>query len=318
VLGTRASLEQADLEQDVTRELTNNPRQSVFLVILPNTPQYGKANTQGLEYEDAVEENRNAVVTSFNNLALKNPEIRVVRCGGQFNAATMYSPIRSLAIDFLVILSKKVASTAVALGLGAAGGGVQGSGVKTSKFESFWSNSRLLKQRMLNSPVDCLPRTEFQDWTSEISIYNKGISEEQSKKQHFSGVPLAVEMLGSLLRGCNLSPDDRVQVRDVTPYDSSVARAVLHMNNNAARGSPVLGYIAAAWHQQPASLNKNLEYNILESVRDHIMSNLRAGTLRGPGVRKSTLGAEPVVDTSLRPVLRPENYTVTCPTAGER
>jgi hypothetical protein len=319
VLGARASLEQPSFLAAVAAELTSHARQSVFVLFLPNTPQFGKGaggngGLLGLDWEEAVEENRNLAVTNCNNLALQHPDLRVVRCSGQFREESMYSPVRSLMIDFLVIHSKRAASAAVAL---SANAGVQGS----IKYESVWSRSSLLKRRVLAANVDCMPRSEFQDWSAEMAVFNRGsLGEEKGRQQHYSGSAIMSEVLGSLIKGCGLGPGDRVQVRDLTLYDNSVAKAVLQMNDGGnstgVKTLPTLGFIGAAWHQPLGALNKNIECNVAESVRDLLMAGLRAGSLRGPGVRKITSGPEPLVEATARPVLRVENYKVSFPTAG--
>jgi hypothetical protein len=309
-LGSRASSELPRLPAAAAAELTIHARQSVFVILLPNTPQFGHAaNLQGAQWEEAVEENRNQAVSDINNFATR-PDVRALWCSGQFREESMYSPVRSLLIDFVVIHSKRAAPACA---------GVQGS----SPYECLWSRSSLLQRRVLAAVVDCMPKSEFQDWSAEMKVFNQSaLPEEKSRLQHYSGSSLVSEILRALIKGCGLGPGSRVQVRDLTLYDNSVAKAVLQMNSGSSssgvKALPTIGFIGASWHQQPAASNKCVECNVAETIMDDVMAGLRAGTMRGPGVRKVMSGPEPVVETTLRPVLRVENYKVTFPTeAGE-
>lgn len=294
MLGSRGSLEVPDAMKAVVSDLINFPHLSLTFILLPNVPQYGHLNAAGDDWDENVDKNQDWLTQLLVQECQANTAIKLVRGSGRFTLASMWSPTRSLTIKWLVLMSRKAA------------------GERGPSFQ----RSFLVKRKELINAAACMQRNDFADWTAETDIYNKDLNEDKARMQHFSGAPLALEVIRSICSGCRFTQEHRLMIRDFTPLDDCLGQAVSTANAEAQKEMPQLGYLAVSFNHALEATRMIVTDKIQESIRQHILKDIRSGAIRLQSRDLATAGAPPLVEMSQRPTFREESYQITFPTAS--
>jgi hypothetical protein len=151
-----------------------------------------------------------------------------------------------------------------------------------------------------------MPRSEYADWTEEQDVCNKELHEDKCRLQHFSGVALMDQILRSLCKGADFTPAHRLAVRDMTPHDDSLGRAVMKLNTLGDKQLPKMGYLAICCCQTPEPKKAVVAEKIQDALHRRLAAEIREGRLKVRSTSLALAGAPPSVDLSHRPTLREE------------
>ena len=299
MVGPKLKLSLKPMVEVCQLEITQAPKTSCILMIPPNTPAWGMGQKVGTEFEAGILAHQQAVLLALNEAQ----GILAVACSAIFDESCLANGLdRGLRIEFWMIISDS-------------------KHVAKDEYISMWAKSALFHWRALPTPVEVMPRQEFQDWTSTNVLFDKAkvLNAVLERKQHFSGMSLLGAMVRTALKNLNLAAGSRMQLRDYTCYDDRLCSCVAEMNGSKDakdKNFPMIQYVGLVW---TGSHPQTVVANVREAVHDALASRLR-GDLPLGGVSQSftlQIKAAPAVDNTLRPRLQEEQFEITCPRGEE-
>ena len=295
--GPRMSLSVKDFAADVIAECTNRPATSCSIIILPNTAKFRSPANQSSSpaaLDKAVQEFKDEIIL----ILRESPQLVVTQCSAQYNEETMYSNIRDLRLEFLLVMAS---STSQAAGVAAL----------ASKF----AKSALYKRRAVSKLLETFPRQSFANWSQEMAVATRGskLEVEAEMRQWHTGQHVFTAILTQLFRGVNFGEHARVQLLDMTMYDDQLLATVVTMNTAADKNLPVLSYTGVSWGTM--SMGQIKVTNLQEAGQEQLMAVARREVplIYMQGIR---LPAKPIISDSQRPQFRDGDFIVTCPIAA--
>ena len=271
MVGPKMKLSLKPMVEVCQLEITQAPKTTCILMIPPNTPAWGMGQKVGTEFDTNALAHQQDVL-----LALTEAKgILVVACSAIFNESCLAHGLdRGLRVEFWMIISDAKNPT-------------------KDEYISMWAKSALFHWRALPTPVEVMPRQEFQDWTAMNVLFDKAkvLNASLERKQHFSGTSLLGTMVRTALKNLNLVAGSRLQLRDYTCYDDRLCSCVAEINGSTEakdKNLPMIQYVGLVW---TGSHPQTVVANVREAVHDNLASRLRGdlplGGLPSPSRCKS-------------------------------
>lgn len=295
VMGPKGKLHLLDIINCIKLDIAAHPETTAFILHLPNTPAFGFARTPtGPEYLAATVKFQGDVV----ELLRETPGLLTTTVGGVFRKDAMYSTVRSLRIEFLLITSSDAPAACA-------------TGKAKRPFRSMFTGSSLFKLQSLPDLVDALPRALFRDWSKTLHAFEPcAPGPEMEKKQHFSGVSLHTAVLTNVIDGLNLNQENRLQVVDYTAWDDQLAIAVANLNAKRDRHTPTLAYVGVVWGGSQLAMRSA---NLNDSIQDYLLQCCRSDKPLGGNHTLRRASALSNRDESHRPRVVEESYEICYP-----
>lgn len=140
-MGCHHSLYLGELVALITEQCTSHPKSSGVLVVLGNTPVWGKhVKPKQLGWEEFTEEAK----TDATNAFLAQKDLKVRKVIGKYNSQLMYSNERELVVELLMVISSQEV------------GGVP---------VSAYARSPVWLRKAIPHDLEALPRASFQHYT---------------------------------------------------------------------------------------------------------------------------------------------------------
>ena len=261
------------------------PVRSCLLVVLPNSPGWGKGAQGALTPESVdreIVQGRRDVLAEFckpeHGVLVK--EVWIV-----FDKELAG---RSLQCPMLMLISNAVDVT--------------------GRLVSLYSKSQLWKRSAVAEPVRAMPREEFRDWTQDMGLsappFRCRNPKPFERRQWNSGVALWKTLLRHVYEGFPVVEGELAQIREWTLNDDCLPRAVMELQMERQARLPTLAYAGCTFNKFVKSGGGPLvKANVEVSIKDHLSSLYRAKRYQFPGVLPLQEAAP--LDTSGRPVAPP-------------
>lgn len=294
-VGPKFSLSTKQMQAAIATDLSEHPRFSVHIVIMPNTPKFGEAFCgHGYVLQTGIQNFKDEIASSLRD----TPEALVYPCTAMYDEDSMYSPSRDLRVEFLLVMSGTLS--------GATG---------ASALRSIWAKSALFKRRALPKLVEPMPRSSFKDWSTKNCLFDRGnLCESAELRQWHSGVSLYSGILNALGKGMGFTKDQRVLVKDMTLYDDTLCMAISQLNSSKALTVPVFGYAGASWGTPDKARTR--AQTVAEAVLDQMVTRVKVDPGVIPHFRLAPAGPAPIFNSSQKPQFSEDNYKITCPRAN--
>ena len=294
-VGPKLHLSMKAFQAAVAQDLTEHPDLAAHVVILPNCQRYGAPAATGHAYQAGVQAFKDSVIAALKEI----PDVLVLPCSGLYDEDSMYSAVRELRVEFVLVLHSS-----------------QGVAGRATELRSIWAKSQLFKRRSLPKLVEVMPRSLFKDWSSKALVFDRGhFSEAQELRQWHSGIGLLMPIIQSLCKGLNLNKDSRIIVKDMHTYDDQLAAAVMALNSSKDKGLPLFGYVGVSWGGIEKSRNR--AENVAEAIRDQLIGRAKEDPGALPHFKQSaSIPPAPMFNSTQRPQYSEDQYQVTCPRAN--
>ena len=296
-VGPKLQLSLKQFQAAVATDLMEHPDLAAHIVIMPNCSKFGATRVDGHALQTAVQEFKDVVLATLKEI----PDTLAIPCVGLYDSVSMYSPIRELKVDFLLVLH----ASAITAG-------------NQTSLRSVWARSELYKRRCLTQMVEVMPRAAFKDWNQKILTFDRGhFSEGQELRQWHSGTGLLTAIVQAATRGLNLNQDSRVMVKDMTLYDDQLAASLLGLNCSKGKGAPLFGYTGIAWGNLAKARVR--AQNVTEAIHELLVGRVKADPTALPYLKCSSnlVAPAPIFDSSQRPTYNEEQYAATCPRSNQ-
>jgi len=241
-LGVQHSLYLKELATVVETVLSERPRLAAFLVVLPNTPSWGrglKPSSPG--WEEAVKQARAEAVMAFTSLG---EAVHVQDIFGKYAPEQMYSDSRELFLHFLFLTSNAtVAENPVAV----------------------YRSSPVWQHRGIPVDLPVLQRSQYRHWTDAVLRANVGnLDGFVELRQHHSGAEFWDTVLTQIHSGPLGSRNFAVHVQHYMMYDPELAKGVMNLRARKSEALPTFGYAGVTF--------KNFVH---EDGGNHLAGNLK-------------------------------------------
>ena len=260
-MGVQHSLNLADMAKSAEAQLTSRPRTSLVVVILPNTPVWGKGSKPAeAAWEDLVEEAKKEVVEKFKNLT----GVRWRMAVGIYSAASCGTLKRERKVDIMLVASKAA----------------------SKDVDVIFQKSPTWQYLSLVRELNVLPRAEYEHCSASMVVADRGnVDWNVEYRQWHSGADMWDCILCSLCSGVLGSNKFHCQVRDWTMYDPHLAKAVANIRGRNSTQLPEFAYVGATTNDFiVAGGGKNIQVHVEGAVNMHLATMLGQGTYKIPGV----------------------------------
>ena len=260
-LGVHHSLLLGELVATVREQCTLHPKTTGVLVVLNNTPVWGKnLKPRNPGWEEAVEEAKQEATSAFT----QHRDLKVRRIVGKFNSQAMYSAERELSVEFLMVLSAE-----------------ESSGVLVSVY----SRSPVWLRKAFAQDLEALPRSSFQHYTEAFLRKEHGnLDVSVELRQWHCGAAFWDAIITAIHSGPLGSEALICQVREFYPYDPEMGKAILYIRARCSSKQPGYGYVGVQVRDHICAFGgKNIVEHIKEALAQYMSQLVDAGSYKMPG-----------------------------------
>ena len=246
-MGVHHSLYLGEMASLLEEQCTAHPKSTAALVVMGNTPVWGKnLKPKQSGWEESVEEARAEAINVFTS----NKNLRVRRVLGKYSSQLIYSADRELAVEFLMIISSQ-----------------ESDGVLVSGY----ARSPVWTRKAIPNDLEALPRSSFQHYTEPFLRTHGNLDAMVELRQWHTGAAFWDAVLTSLHQGALGSDALTCHVREYYLYDPELGKAVMNIRARGSSKQPVYGYAGVTTRDY---LHTGAGKNIADHARGALMQNL--------------------------------------------
>ena len=276
-MGVHHSLYLGDMVSHAADFCTNHPRNSGVLVLMGNTPAWGKGLKVGKPgWEEAVEEAQRDCLSAFEAC----PDLKVRKVMAKYDKSQMYSVDRELVVEFLMVTSK----------------------AQDADGQWLAAYSRSPVWRLRAFPIDLVPnpRSAFQHYTDALLRREHGnLDNSVELRQWHSGAEFWDQILCAIHEGPLGSDDLSCMVHEYLMYDPELGKAVINLRARGSKKQPVYGYAGVQVRDYlAANSGKNIADNVKTALVNHLSFAVDCGTYKLPGYNRPVISSSGVLEAA--------------------